>query len=76
MQIFSPTLFSDRAIENRNFDLIFKELLFQDKQLEDYATIFINSFNRTYNSEGNYFEVEIWWTKHLIGMFFEIIPEK
>lgn len=63
-------------IKNRNFDLIFRELAFENVHLENYARIFINSFNRTYNSEDNYFEVEIWWSKHLIGMKFKVIPER
>ncbi len=63
-------------IKNKNFSSIFRELKYTDIQLEEYAKIFINSFNRTYNSEGNYFEVEIWWTKHIIGMKFKVIPEK
>lgn len=63
-------------IKNKKFNSIFRELKYNDKDLEEYAKIFIDSFNRTYNSDGNYFEVEIWWTKYIIGMKFKVILEK
>lgn len=45
------------------------------KYIKQYADIFINHYNNIFNSDGLYFEVEVWHSKHIIGMLFKVIHE-
>ncbi len=54
---------------------IFKPLKTNSSYLEEYAQIFISHFGNRFNSDGNYFEVEILHSNHTILMKFKVIPE-
>ncbi|WP_028892249.1 N-6 DNA methylase [Tenacibaculum sp. 47A_GOM-205m] len=54
---------------------IFRKIIFKESSLEDYAKIFISHFGKRFNSDGNYFEVEILYSNHTILMKFKIISK-
>lgn len=47
-----------------------------DKQLIDYAQVYIDRFAKSFNRNGKRFIVDIHYTKQMIGMFFRVIDEK
>ncbi|MBN1294083.1 MAG: N-6 DNA methylase [Candidatus Latescibacteria bacterium] len=63
-------------IKKRDKNNVFRKIAYEDEYLEKYAKIFINHFNNIYNSDGNFFNVEILYSPHIIGMNFSIIPFK
>lgn len=48
----------------------------EDKQLTDYAQVYIDRFAQSFNSNGKRFIVDIHYTEQMIGMFFRVIDEK
>lgn len=52
---------------------IFKRIEYNDNCLNEYAQIFVNHFDKRFNVEGYYFEVEIIWSEHTILMKFKVI---
>ncbi len=54
---------------------LFAPIKYESDILKKYAQIFISRFSKVYNNECNFFEVEIWWSNHIIGMFFNVIPK-
>jgi len=64
-------------IKRRDKQRIFGELNLQTiehkEYLLSYAKIFIEHFNNIYNSDGLYFEVEVWHSYYMIGMLFKVI---
>ena len=61
-------------IKSRDSQRIFGALNLQveahKKYLTDYANIFIAHYNNIFNSDGQYFEVEVWHSAYMIGMYF------
>ncbi len=55
--------------------LLFAPIDNGDPTLINYASLFINRFAKSFNSNGKIFIVKIWHTKQIIGMLFEIINE-
>lgn len=53
---------------------LFSSLVFEDKRLNDYASIFLNRFKKSLDSDTNKFTIEIWHTNQIVGMFFKMIP--
>jgi len=53
---------------------LFTAVDFCDEVLHSYASIFIERFKPKLDSELRKFIVEVWYTKHLIGMFFKLVP--
>jgi hypothetical protein len=43
--------------------------------LSAYAQIFTEHYNHIFNSDKHYFEVEVWHSAYMIGIYFKIIPE-
>lgn len=66
-------------IKRRDTHRIFGSLHIQNeehkKYLKQYADIFINHYNNIFNSDGLYFEVEVWHSQHIIGILFKVIHE-
>lgn len=52
---------------------IFRKIKFRESFLEEYANIFISHFSKRFNSDGNYFEVEILHSNHTILMKFKVV---
>lgn len=48
---------------------------YKDKFLEEYANLFISRFGNIFNSDGKYFEAEIYLSDYIVGMFFKIVPK-
>jgi hypothetical protein len=57
------------------YDLLFKELSFNDSYLSSYAQVFLDRFTPTLNKNGKKFIVEIWHSHHIIGMMFKVVPD-
>lgn len=53
---------------------LFDSLIFEDKYLKDYASVFIKRFKSKLDNEKKKFIVEVWHTNQIIGMFFKMIP--
>jgi hypothetical protein len=66
-------------IKRRDKNRIFGHLYLQNdehkKYLSKYVEIFLNHYNNIYNSDGYYFEIEVWHSQYMIGMYFKIITE-
>ncbi len=66
-------------IKRRDKQRIFGTLNLQNKKhkeyLTDYVKIFTDHYNNIFNSDELYFEVEVWHSAYMIGMFFKIIHE-
>ncbi len=64
-------------IKGRDKHRIFGSLQLQNAThkayLQQYADVFINHFNNIYNSDGLFFEVEIWHSSFMVGMYFKVI---
>jgi len=43
--------------------------------LQHYADVYIQHYNRIYDSDGQYFEVEVWHSSHVLGMYFKVIDQ-
>lgn len=54
------------------FNVIKKE----DKQLIDYAQVYIDRYTNSFNRNGKRFMVDIHYSEQMIGMFFRVIDEK
>lgn len=54
---------------------VISKLSYKSDILRDYAQIFIEHFEKRFNSDGNFFEVEIIHSEHTILMKFKVIPE-
>lgn len=61
---------------SKNYNEIFKRIVYKDLILEDYSKIFLNHFGAIYNKKGHFFEVEIIHSNHTIAMYFRVIPNK
>ncbi|MEA2043175.1 MAG: hypothetical protein U9N85_11595, partial [Bacteroidota bacterium] len=66
-------------IKRRDKQRIFGTLNLQNRKhkeyLTDYIKIFTDHYNNIFNSDGLYFEVEVWHSEYMVGMFFKIIHE-
>lgn len=47
---------------------------YKNSLLDEYAQIFINHFDKRFNNNGHFFEVEILWSKYVVLMKFKITP--
>lgn len=54
---------------------VISKISYKSDILRDYAQIFIEHFEKRFNSDGNFFEVEIIHSEHTILMKFKVIPE-
>lgn len=54
---------------------VISKLEYNSETLNEYANIFIDHFSKRFNSDGNYFEVEIIFSNHTILMKFKIISQ-
>lgn len=54
---------------------VFNELLIKDSYLLSYAQVFLDRFTPTLNKNGKKFIVEIWHSRHIIGMLFKVVPD-
>jgi hypothetical protein len=43
--------------------------------LSAYAKIFTDHYNHIFNSDEHYFEIEVWHSAYMIGMYFKVISE-
>ncbi len=60
-------------IKRRETEKIFGRVEYKNILLNKYADVFIKHFNNIYGYENNFFEVEIWYSKFAIAVFFKII---
>ncbi len=51
---------------------IFRKISFEENYLEEYAQIFVKHFEKRFNSDNHYFEVDILYSNHTILMKFKI----
>ena len=54
----------------------FKVIKKEDKQLIDYAQVYIDRYAKSFNRNGKRFMVDIHYSEQMIGMFFRVIDEK
>lgn len=54
----------------------FKEIGNEDRQLIDYAQVYVDHFSKSFNRNGKRFMVDIHYSEQMIGMFFKVIDEK
>lgn len=54
----------------------FKVIKKEDKQLIDYAQVYIDRYSNSFNRNGKRFMVDIHYSEQMIGMFFRVIDEK
>lgn len=55
---------------------VFKVIKKEDKQLMDYAQVYIDRFAKSFNRNGKRFMVDIHYSEQMIGMFFRVINEQ
>ena len=60
--------------DERQKNMLFYPLGFEDEILRKYANIFVNRFKTSLDTPESKFTVEIWHTDQIIGMFFKMIP--
>lgn len=48
---------------------------YQNDFLRSYAQVFLDRFTPTLNKNGKKFIVEIWHSRHIIGMLFKVVPD-
>ena len=60
--------------KHEGYELLFKEIPFENKFLDNYATIFLNRFKPTLDNDKQKFIVEIWHSRHIVGMLFKVVP--
>jgi hypothetical protein len=53
---------------------VYKSIDIMASDLSSYAQIFLNRFKPTLNKNSQKFIVEIWYSHHIIGMFFKVVP--
>lgn len=56
-------------------EIISNTIVYKGEILREYAKVFINHFEKRFNSEGRYFEIEIIYSNHTILMKFKVIPQ-
>ena len=54
----------------------FKVIKKEDKQLIDYAQVYIDRYAKSFNRNGKRFMVDIHYSEQMIGMFFRVIDEQ
>ena len=54
----------------------FKVIKKEDKQLIDYAQVYIDRYAKSFNRDGKRFMVDIHYSEQMIGMFFRVIDEQ
>jgi hypothetical protein len=47
---------------------------FEDQYLNNYATLFLNRFKPTLDNGKQKFIVDIWHSRHIVGMLFKVVP--
>jgi len=60
----------------KKYDIAFKKFIYKDKQLEEYANIFIKHYSKIYELNNIYFKVEILYNDYAIGMKFKTTDNK
>ncbi len=53
----------------------FKSFEFEDVNLNNYASLFVNRFSNSLERNNEEFITEIWHSKQIIGMFFKVVPK-
>lgn len=54
---------------------LFFPLREEDDILNEYADLFISRFSKVFNKKRKNFEIEIWHTNYIVGMFFKALPQ-
>lgn len=60
--------------KHEGHEILFKEISFENKYLDNYATLFLNRFKPTLDNDKQKFIVEIWYSRHIVGMLFKVVP--
>jgi len=55
---------------------VLSALSLSDAALKEYANIFINRFGKIFNEPNRYFQVEVWHSQYIIGMFFNVVKNE
>ncbi|MDR2409048.1 MAG: N-6 DNA methylase, partial [Bacteroidales bacterium] len=63
-------------MKHKTFEMLFSPYEFQAKELMDYANLFLERFGSKFDDINKRFIVEIWHTRHIIGMFFKVISKQ
>ena len=61
-------------MRHKNYEKLFFPIKERDKELENYAQIFIKRFQYNLSNKERKFIVEIWHTNQIVGMLFKVIP--
>jgi hypothetical protein len=60
-------------MEHKDFEKHMLPCTNRDPILQDYANLFFEQFNNSFDSVGKKFTIEIWHTNQIIGMFFKVV---
>jgi|BioPla2DNA2_1021312.scaffolds.fasta_scaffold09543_3 hypothetical protein len=61
-------------MKHKGFEKLLLPFGYKEKKLADYAQLFLNRFQANLSNDKGKFIVEIWHTKQIIGMFFQVVP--
>jgi hypothetical protein len=67
IQYSIPSVVKSKAQKNLNEGMKFK-----DPYLSQYIKVFADKFGRSFQSIGKNFTIEVWYSKHLVGIFFNL----
>ena len=63
-------------ITKRNAHIVFEQLKYKDKRVENYIEIFIKHYTNIYKEINMYFGAEILWDEYAIGIYFKVLDKK
>jgi len=62
-------------MQHKNHEKLFLPLKLNDTALANYANLFIERFASNFEKVRKKFVVEVWHTKHIVGMFFKVVSQ-
>ena len=60
----------------KKYDIAFKSLEWQAKDIEKYINIFINHYSKIYKEINKYFQANVLWDEYAIGIYFKVLDNK
>lgn len=60
-------------MKHKGFEKLLLSFKYKEKELEDYAQLFLNRFQTNLSNNDRKFIVEIWHTNQIVGMLFKVI---
>ncbi|GHV93828.1 type I endonuclease-methyltransferase fusion protein [Spirochaetia bacterium] len=70
---YSKNVMIPILMKHKGYDNLFLPCEFKDKILQDYANLFLNRFEKRFESVDKKLIAEVWYTNQVIGIFFRVV---